>query len=75
MHAGNRSGSERGECPRCAGSTVDLLTGSTCHYCGHGGPHTTEYDWQPNSRGPPRPVRASAVAGPGSRELWTIGYL
>jgi hypothetical protein len=30
---------ERGECPRCCGSTVDLATGARCHYCGHLQPH------------------------------------
>ncbi|MBC2869822.1 hypothetical protein [Streptomyces mexicanus] len=26
---------ERGECPRCCGSTVDRPAGATCHYCRH----------------------------------------
>ncbi|GAA1011589.1 hypothetical protein GCM10009564_32920 [Streptomyces thermogriseus] len=30
---------ERGECPRCCGSTVDLPQGAVCHYCGHLVPH------------------------------------
>jgi len=33
---------ERGECPRCCGSTVDLADGAVCHYCGHVSPHPPE---------------------------------
>jgi hypothetical protein len=33
---------ERGECPTCCGSTVDLPAGSTCHYCGTVIPHPAD---------------------------------
>ncbi|MEW1551326.1 hypothetical protein [Streptomyces tsukubensis] len=36
---------ERGECPRCCGSTVDLSHGASCHYCGHVTPHPPEDDF------------------------------
>ncbi|CAL9677799.1 hypothetical protein SUDANB105_08110 (plasmid) [Streptomyces sp. enrichment culture] len=35
---------ERGECPRCCGSTVDRHDGAACHYCGHVSPHPDEED-------------------------------
>ncbi|MFH8797789.1 hypothetical protein [Streptomyces sp. NPDC017941] len=35
---------ERGECPSCMGSTVDLPDGSTCHYCRTVTPHPAD-DW------------------------------
>ncbi|MEU9396607.1 hypothetical protein AB0D86_42235 [Streptomyces sp. NPDC048324] len=35
---------ERGECPVCMGSTVDLPAGATCHYCRHVEPHPDEDD-------------------------------
>ncbi|MEU5483485.1 hypothetical protein [Streptomyces mirabilis] len=36
---------ERGECPRCCGSTVDRADGAVCHYCGHVSPHPPEDDY------------------------------
>lgn len=33
---------ERGECPRCSGSTVDRQAGAVCHYCRHVEPHPPE---------------------------------
>ena len=30
---------ERGECPRCCGSTIDLAAGVCCRYCGLLQPH------------------------------------
>ncbi|SMQ22004.1 hypothetical protein SAMN06272771_7735 [Streptomyces sp. Ag82_O1-12] len=35
---------ERGECPKCCGSTVDRQVGATCHYCRHVEPHPPE-EW------------------------------
>lgn len=37
--AGRGAVLERGECPKCCGSTVDLPAGARCHYCGHVEPH------------------------------------
>jgi hypothetical protein len=36
---------ERGECPKCCGSTVDRQDGAACHYCGHVEPHPADEDW------------------------------
>ena len=33
---------ERGECPRCCGSTVDRQDGAACHYCKHVTPHPAD---------------------------------
>ncbi|MFD3716626.1 hypothetical protein [Streptomyces sp. NPDC058677] len=35
---------ERGECPTCTGSTVDLPAGATCHYCRTVTPHADDLD-------------------------------
>ncbi|OKK04299.1 hypothetical protein AMK26_13020 [Streptomyces sp. CB03234] len=35
---------ERGECPTCAGSTVGLDSGFTCHYCQRVVPHLAD-EW------------------------------
>lgn len=35
---------ERGECPACGGSTVDLPAGATCHYCRHVTPYPADED-------------------------------
>ncbi|MFF9594225.1 hypothetical protein ACF1FX_34470 [Streptomyces sp. NPDC014646] len=35
---------ELGECPTCAGRTVDLAEGAVCHYCGTVTEHPAEDD-------------------------------
>ncbi|QDN84423.1 hypothetical protein [Streptomyces sp. RLB3-6] len=37
---------ERGECPRCCGSTGERPAGTTCRYCGHVQPYPDgAQDW------------------------------